>query len=80
MRLFWRLMSLVYPGLFNGSEKLNAIELTKRMAWGYRGVAESLGVQVNFKDEEAGTWGMCFRIIYGGGNTLEAVMKGELLE
>lgn len=52
MRLFWRLMSLVYPGLFNGSEKLNAIELTKRMAWGYGGVAESLGVQVNSKDEE----------------------------
>lgn len=47
MGLFWRLMSLVYPGLFNGSEKLNAIELTKRMAWGYGSVAESLGVQVN---------------------------------
>ncbi|MHC5729760.1 MAG: type III-B CRISPR-associated protein Cas10/Cmr2, partial [Nostoc sp.] len=52
MRLFWRLMSLVYPGLFNGSEKLNAIELTKRMAWGYGGVAESLGVKVNLKDEQ----------------------------
>jgi CRISPR-associated protein Cmr2 len=52
MGLFWRLMSLVYPGLFNGSEKLNAIELTKRMAWGYGGVAESLGIQVNCKDEE----------------------------
>jgi CRISPR-associated protein Cmr2 len=58
MRLFWRLMSLVYPGLFNGSEKLNAIELTKRMAWGYGGVAESLGIQVNFKDEQAEFWGI----------------------
>ncbi|KOP26846.1 CRISPR-associated protein Crm2 [Hapalosiphon sp. MRB220] len=52
MRLFWQLMSLVYPGLFNGYEKLNAIELTKRMAWGYGGVAESLGVDVNLKDEQ----------------------------
>jgi CRISPR-associated protein Cmr2 len=24
--------------------------------------------------------GLCFRVIYGGGNTLEAVMKGHLLE
>jgi CRISPR-associated protein Cmr2 len=24
--------------------------------------------------------GLCFRVIYGGGNTLEAVMKGDLLE
>jgi CRISPR-associated protein Cmr2 len=47
MRLFWRVMAEVYPGLFNGSEKLNAIELTKRMAWGYGGIAESLGINVN---------------------------------
>lgn len=46
MQLFWRLMAQVYPGLFNGAEKLNAIELTKRMAWGYGGVAESLGIIV----------------------------------
>ena len=46
MRLFWRLMAEVYPGLFNGSEKLNAIELTKRMAWRYGGVAESLGINL----------------------------------
>jgi hypothetical protein len=38
MRLFWQVMAKVYPGVFNGSEKLNAIELTKRMAWGYGGV------------------------------------------
>ncbi|MBW4700155.1 MAG: type III-B CRISPR-associated protein Cas10/Cmr2 [Aphanocapsa lilacina HA4352-LM1] len=44
MNLFWRLMALVYPGLFNGSERLNAIELTKRMAWTYGGVAKALGV------------------------------------
>jgi len=44
LQLFWELMALVYPGLFNGSEKLNAIELTKRMAWNYGGVAESLGI------------------------------------
>ncbi|NEO72186.1 type III-B CRISPR-associated protein Cas10/Cmr2 [Moorena sp. SIO3H5] len=45
MRLFWRLMAAVYPGgLFNGSEKLNALELTKRMAWQYGGVGESLGI------------------------------------
>jgi CRISPR-associated protein Cmr2 len=46
MQLFWQLMALVYPGLFNGSEKLNALELTKRMAWQYGGVAESLGISV----------------------------------
>lgn len=45
MRLFWRVMAEVYPGLFNGSEKLNAIELTKRMAWGYGEVAEDLGIE-----------------------------------
>ena len=54
MRLFWRVMAEVFPGLFNGSEKLNALELTKRMAWVYGGVAESLGVGVkdNSKAEE----------------------------
>jgi len=45
MRLFWRVMAEVFPGLFNGSEKLNAIELTKRMAWVYGGVGESLGIE-----------------------------------
>ncbi|NJL62880.1 MAG: hypothetical protein HC903_14905 [Methylacidiphilales bacterium] len=47
LRLFWNLMGIVFPGLFNGSEKLNAIELTKRMAWKHGGVAESLGVLLN---------------------------------
>lgn len=46
MRLFWRVMAEVYPGLFNGSEMLNAIELTKRMAWQYGGVAASLGINI----------------------------------
>ena len=50
MQLFWRLMALVYPGLFNGSEKLNALELTKRMAWQYGGVAESLGIPVESEE------------------------------
>ncbi len=45
MRLFWRLIAEVFPGLFNGSEKLNAIELSKRMAWVYGGVGESLGLK-----------------------------------
>ncbi|MFP4135197.1 MAG: type III-B CRISPR-associated protein Cas10/Cmr2, partial [Halothece sp.] len=45
MRLFWRVISEAFPGLFNGSEKLNALELTKRMAWVYGGVGESLGIQ-----------------------------------
>ena len=53
MWLFWQVMAKVYPGVFNGSEKLNAIELTKRMAWGYGGVAESLGIKIN-RDESAG--------------------------
>jgi CRISPR-associated protein Cmr2 len=44
MRLFWLLMSYAYKGLFNGSEMLNALELTKRMAWQFGGVAESLGI------------------------------------
>ncbi|MEC4982700.1 MAG: type III-B CRISPR-associated protein Cas10/Cmr2 [Oscillatoria sp. PMC 1068.18] len=46
LRLFWQVMAIVYPGLFNGSEKLNALELTKRMAWQYGGVAESLGIDL----------------------------------
>ncbi|MEM7553514.1 MAG: type III-B CRISPR-associated protein Cas10/Cmr2 [Cyanobacteria bacterium P01_A01_bin.84] len=47
MRLFWYVMKLAYPGLFNGSEKLNALEITKRMAWVYGGVAEDLGIDIN---------------------------------
>jgi len=47
MQLFWELMALVYPGLFNGSEKLNALELTKRMAWSRGGVTEALGIEIN---------------------------------
>ncbi|PSN20670.1 type III-B CRISPR-associated protein Cas10/Cmr2 [filamentous cyanobacterium CCP5] len=46
MRLFWLLMSYAYNGLFNGSEMLNALELTKRMAWQFGGVAESMGIPV----------------------------------
>jgi CRISPR-associated protein Cmr2 len=46
MRLFWLLMSKAYPGLFNGSERLNALELTKRMAWIYGDVADSVGIPV----------------------------------
>ncbi len=53
MNLFWRVMAQVYPGLFNGSEKLNALELTKRMAWQYGGVADSLGVDT--KDDTGTT-------------------------
>ena len=45
MRLFWAIMSKAYPGLFNGSERLNALELTKRMAWTYGGVAADLGIE-----------------------------------
>ena len=45
LRLFWAVMAKAYPGLFNGVERLNAIEVTKRMAWSYGGVAESLGIQ-----------------------------------
>jgi CRISPR-associated protein Cmr2 len=51
MQLFWQLMALVYPGLFNGSEKLNALELTKRMAWQYGGVAKSLGIPVESEEK-----------------------------
>lgn len=46
LRLFWQVMAHAYPGLFNGSEKLNAIELTKRMAWVYGGVAEEIGIDI----------------------------------
>ncbi|GAA6622358.1 type III-B CRISPR-associated protein Cas10/Cmr2 [Scytonema sp. NUACC26] len=51
MRLFWLVMSKAYLGLFNGSEKLNALELTKRMAWVYGGVAESLGIPFQLSEE-----------------------------
>ena len=47
MRLFWLLMAQAYPGLFNGSERLNALELTKRMAWQFGGVAASLGIPLS---------------------------------
>lgn len=47
MRLFWLLMSKAYPGLFSGSEHLNALELTKRMAWQFGGVAASLGIPIS---------------------------------
>ncbi len=56
-RLFWRVMSEVFPGLFNGSEKLNCIELTKRMAWVHGGIGEALGMpsqlssgRINYED------------------------------
>lgn len=51
IRLFWHLMSLAYPGLFDGSEHLNALELTKRMAWKYGGVAKSLDVVIREDDD-----------------------------
>ncbi|NES01748.1 MAG: type III-B CRISPR-associated protein Cas10/Cmr2 [Okeania sp. SIO2F4] len=47
MRLFWQVMAEAFPGLFNGSEKLNALELTKRMAWVDGGVAKSLGIKID---------------------------------
>jgi CRISPR-associated protein Cmr2 len=56
MQLFWQLMARVYPGLFDGSEKLNALELTKRMAWIYGGVAEDLGIDP-LKDPDVGSEG-----------------------
>lgn len=52
LRLFWRVMGLAFPGLFNGSEKLNAIELTKRMAWKHGGVAKSLGIPLDDDDDD----------------------------
>mgnify|MGYP001791946179 CR=1 FL=1 len=54
MRMFWKLMPLAYPGLFDGSERLNALELTKRMAWRYGGVAERLGVSLEQDEEDFG--------------------------
>lgn len=44
LRLFWQVMSVAFPGLFNGSERLNAMELTKRMAWKHGGLATALGI------------------------------------
>ncbi|MFB2921827.1 type III-B CRISPR-associated protein Cas10/Cmr2 [Aerosakkonema funiforme] len=55
MRLFWFVMQKAYPGLFNGSEKLNCLELTKRMAWVYGGVAESLGIDIS-SSQDYETW------------------------
>ncbi|MDX2273554.1 MAG: type III-B CRISPR-associated protein Cas10/Cmr2 [Cyanobacteriota bacterium] len=52
LRMFWKLMAEVYPGLFNGSEMLNAVELTKRMAWKYGGIAKCLGVSEDDDDLE----------------------------
>ena len=54
LRLFWQVMTVVYPGVFNGSEKLNAIELTKRLAWKHGGVAENLGIKLNPDDDYEG--------------------------
>jgi CRISPR-associated protein Cmr2 len=44
MRFFWWIIAQAYPGLFDGTEQLNALELTKRMAWGYGGVTDILGI------------------------------------
>jgi CRISPR-associated protein Cmr2 len=44
MRFFWWIIAQAYPGLFDGTEQLNALELTKRMAWGYGGVTDVLGI------------------------------------
>lgn len=52
LRLFWQLMGLVYPGRFNGTEKLNAIELTKRMAWKEGGVAQYLGIESSTEEND----------------------------
>lgn len=64
LRLFWQVMGVAFPGLFNGSEKLNAIELTKRMAWKSGGIAFqqdgnqdnenaiSLGITLNPDDDD----------------------------
>lgn len=51
MRLFWLLMSKAYPGLFSGSERLNALELTKRMAWQFGGVADTLGIPTTIQPQ-----------------------------
>ncbi|MGB3401201.1 MAG: type III-B CRISPR-associated protein Cas10/Cmr2 [Microcoleaceae cyanobacterium] len=55
MRLFWRVMAEAFPGLFNGSEKLNALELTKRMAWEHGGITERLGITLPQVENEADT-------------------------
>ncbi|MFM7424295.1 MAG: type III-B CRISPR-associated protein Cas10/Cmr2, partial [Elainella sp.] len=52
MRLFWLVMKHAFPGLFNGTEKLNALELTKRMAWREGGVAQKLGLPLKDEDYE----------------------------
>lgn len=44
MRFFWWFMAQAYPGLFDSSEQLNALELTKRMAWSYGGLSKTLGI------------------------------------
>lgn len=53
-RLFWRLLTKVFVGVFDGSEHLNAIELTKRMAWCYgeQNIAASLGIEVSTQSNE----------------------------
>lgn len=51
LRFFWMIMARVYPGLFNGTERLNALEVTKRMAWQFGGVAESLGISTQLPAE-----------------------------
>ena len=52
MNFFWWMMAEVYPGLFNGSEKLNAIELTKRMAWLDGGIYQSLGGEAKEREKD----------------------------
>ena len=49
VRFFWFLMAKAYPGVFNGSERLNALELTKRLSWKVGGVASSMNIK--FEDE-----------------------------
>ncbi|MEI6331875.1 MAG: type III-B CRISPR-associated protein Cas10/Cmr2 [Pseudanabaena sp. ELA645] len=53
-RLFWRLLAKVFVGIFDGSEHLNAIELTKRMAWCYGdlSMAITLGIKVDTQASE----------------------------
>ena len=46
MGLFWSLMANSYPGLFSGSEHLNALELTKRLSWIYGDIAQGLGISI----------------------------------
>ncbi|NET35236.1 MAG: type III-B CRISPR-associated protein Cas10/Cmr2 [Cyanothece sp. SIO1E1] len=57
MRFFGWLMARAYPGLFSGSERLNALELTKRMAWDIGGIADELGIEIadqeQITDEDA---------------------------